>query len=139
VDPLASTAPVERLDNQRTAQRISSGAVCRHLKIDGRIAFFTISSGYQPPPAKVATHPPALRILLIVSPSLIMPRQPRRLRTLNELRFRPRRRFFTTGYDTPNQFIGYTPSQLLLDRRMSVEKSEHQVGIRFRLSDSLFP
>jgi type VI secretion system secreted protein VgrG len=28
------------------------------LKIAGRIAFFTISSGYQPPTAKVATHPP---------------------------------------------------------------------------------
>ena len=26
--------------------------------IAGRIAFFMISSGYQPPPAKVATHPP---------------------------------------------------------------------------------
>ena len=33
---------------QRTAQRISSGSVCRHLKIAGRIAFFMISSGYQP-------------------------------------------------------------------------------------------
>ena len=33
---------------QRTAQIISSGAVCRHLKISGRIVFFTISSGYQP-------------------------------------------------------------------------------------------
>jgi hypothetical protein len=27
------------------------------LKIAGRIAFFTFSPGYQPPPAKVATHP----------------------------------------------------------------------------------
>jgi hypothetical protein len=27
------------------------------LKIAGRIAFFTISSGYQAPPAKIATHP----------------------------------------------------------------------------------
>ena len=35
---------------QRTAQRISSGSVCRHLKIAGRIAFFMISSGYQPQP-----------------------------------------------------------------------------------------
>ena len=38
---------------QRTAHRISAGSVCRHLKIVGRIACFTISSGYQPPPAKV--------------------------------------------------------------------------------------
>ena len=45
-------------DTQRTAQTISSGSVCRHLKISGRTAFFTISSGYQPPPAQVATHPP---------------------------------------------------------------------------------
>jgi len=36
---------------------MSSGAVCRHLKIEGRMAFFTISPGYQPAPAKVATHP----------------------------------------------------------------------------------
>ena len=35
--------------DQRAAQRISVGSVCRHLKIAGRIAFFTISSGYQPP------------------------------------------------------------------------------------------
>ena len=41
----------------RTAQRISSGSVCRHLKIAGRIVFFMISSGYQPPLAKVATQP----------------------------------------------------------------------------------
>ena len=34
---------------QRTAQRISSGSVCRHLKIAGRIVFFMISSGYPPP------------------------------------------------------------------------------------------
>src|ERR1019366_9134376 len=38
---------------QRTAQRISSGAVCRHLNIAGRVAFFTISSDYQPPPPKL--------------------------------------------------------------------------------------
>ena len=50
---------------QRTAQTISSGAVCRYLKITGRIAFFMISSGYQPPPAKVATHPCV--VLLIVA------------------------------------------------------------------------
>ncbi len=42
---------------QRTAQRISSGSVCRHLKIAGRLAFFMISSDYQPPAAKVATQP----------------------------------------------------------------------------------
>ena len=41
---------------QRTAQRISSGSVCRHLKIAGRIACFMISSGH-PPSAKVATQP----------------------------------------------------------------------------------
>ena len=33
------------------------GPVCRHLKIAGRIVFFMISSGYQPPSAKVATQP----------------------------------------------------------------------------------
>ena len=33
---------------QRTAQRISSGAVCRHLNIAGRVAFFTIFTAYQP-------------------------------------------------------------------------------------------
>ena len=42
---------------QRTAQRISSGSVCHHLKIAGRIACFMISSGYQPPLANVATQP----------------------------------------------------------------------------------
>ena len=42
---------------QRPAQRISSGSVCRHVKIAGRIAFFMISSGYQPPSPKVATQP----------------------------------------------------------------------------------
>jgi len=47
----------EHRRSQRTAQRICSGAVCRHLKIAGRIAFFTISSGYQPRTAKVAAHP----------------------------------------------------------------------------------
>ena len=41
----------------RTAQRISSGSVCRHLKIAGRIVFFMISSGYPPLSAKVATQP----------------------------------------------------------------------------------
>ena len=40
-----------------TAHRISSGSVCRHLKIADRIACFMISSGYQPPSAKVATQP----------------------------------------------------------------------------------
>ena len=43
--------------DQRTAQRISSGSVCRHLKITGRIAFFMISSGYPPPPTEVETQP----------------------------------------------------------------------------------
>ena len=38
---------------QRTAQRISSGAVCRHLNIAGRVAFFTIFSDYQPPSPKL--------------------------------------------------------------------------------------
>ena len=33
--------------------------MCRHLKIVGRIACFTISSGYQPPLATVATQPTA--------------------------------------------------------------------------------
>ncbi len=42
---------------QRTAHRISAGSVCLHLNIAGRIAFFTISLGYQPPPATVATQP----------------------------------------------------------------------------------
>ena len=42
---------------QRTAQRISSGSVCRHLKIAGRIVFFMISSGYKALLAKVATQP----------------------------------------------------------------------------------
>jgi hypothetical protein len=36
---------------------MSSGAVCRHLKIAGRLTFFTVSSGYQPPRFKVETHP----------------------------------------------------------------------------------
>ena len=44
---------------QHTAQRISSGSVCRHLKIAGRIVFFMVSSGYQAPSAKVATQPTA--------------------------------------------------------------------------------
>ena len=43
---------------QRTAQRISSGAVCRHLKIAGRVTFFTVFSDYQPPPPKLQ-HIPA--------------------------------------------------------------------------------
>ena len=42
---------------QRTAQRITSGSVCRHLKIAGRIVFFMISSVYKAPLAKVATQP----------------------------------------------------------------------------------
>jgi len=35
---------------QRTAHRISPGAVCRHLKITGRVALFTVFSAYQPSP-----------------------------------------------------------------------------------------
>ena len=40
--------PFVLLADQRMAQRITSGAVCRHLNITGRDAFFTILSGYQP-------------------------------------------------------------------------------------------
>jgi len=32
---------------QRTAQRIKTGSVCRHLKIAGRFAIFGVPSGYQ--------------------------------------------------------------------------------------------
>ena len=46
-----------RRRREHKAHIISSGSVCRHLKIAGRIAFFMISSGYQPPLAKVATQP----------------------------------------------------------------------------------
>ena len=53
---------------QRTAHRISSGSVCRHLKIAGRIAFVTISSGCQPPPVNVATQP-LERVTTIGGPS----------------------------------------------------------------------
>ena len=49
--------PHSALGYRRTAQRISAGSGCRHLKIAGRIAFFMISSGYPPPPPKVATQP----------------------------------------------------------------------------------
>jgi hypothetical protein len=38
---------------QRTAHRIGSGAVCRHLKIAGRVGFFAIASRYQPLPPKL--------------------------------------------------------------------------------------
>ena len=41
----------------------NNASVCRHLKIAGRIAFFTISSGYQPPLAEVATQP--LKVVLL--------------------------------------------------------------------------
>ena len=40
-----------RIDHARRAQ--GSGAVCRHLKIAGRVRFFTIFSGYQLPPPKL--------------------------------------------------------------------------------------
>jgi hypothetical protein len=46
---------------QRTAQRISSGAVCRHLKIAGRVACFTIVSGYQPSTPNLQHIPLQLR------------------------------------------------------------------------------
>ena len=52
-DITASRNESEYLRYPRTVQRISSGSVCRHLKIAGRMAFFMISSGYQPPSAKV--------------------------------------------------------------------------------------
>ena len=42
---------------QRTAQRMTSGAVCRHLKIAGRVTSFMVSSGYQLALPKVATQP----------------------------------------------------------------------------------
>jgi hypothetical protein len=51
---------------QRTAQRISSGAVCRHLKIAGRVVCFTVFPAYQAPspklqdirrPRRILSHP----------------------------------------------------------------------------------
>ena len=39
------------------AHRINSGSLCRHLKIAGRIAFFMISSGYQPRRPKSQHNP----------------------------------------------------------------------------------
>ena len=42
---------------QRTAQIISSGSVCRHLKIAGQMAFFVICSGYQPRRPKLQHNP----------------------------------------------------------------------------------
>lgn len=47
-----------RRRREHKAHEIISGSVCRHLTIAGRIAFFMISSGYQPPLAKVATQQP---------------------------------------------------------------------------------
>ena len=41
---------------QRTAHRINSGSVCRHLKIAGWVVFFIISSGYLPAAANVVTQ-----------------------------------------------------------------------------------
>ena len=43
---------------QIPAHRITSGSVCRHLKIAGRIVFFMIASVYKALLAKVATQPP---------------------------------------------------------------------------------
>ena len=40
----------------RTAQRISSGSVARHLKIAGRIVFFMIYSASQSPSAELPAH-----------------------------------------------------------------------------------
>ena len=42
---------------QRTAQRISSGAVCRHLKTAGRVACFTVFSAYSQPRQSCDTFP----------------------------------------------------------------------------------
>src|SRR5271163_2022719 len=58
----ASNSSTSRNDSeyrryQRTAHRISSGAVCRHLKIVGRVACFTIVSAYQPPPPNLQHIP----------------------------------------------------------------------------------
>ena len=63
-DITASRNESEYRRYQRTAQRINSGSVCLHLKIAGRIVFFMISSGYQPPSAKVATQPNFLVLLI---------------------------------------------------------------------------
>ena len=55
----SSTSRNESADRryQRTAHTISSGSVCRHVTIAGRIAGLMISSGYPPPSATVATQP----------------------------------------------------------------------------------
>lgn len=50
-------SPTTSLFSTQMAFAVGTGAVCCHLKNVGRIAFFTFSPGYQPPPAKVATHP----------------------------------------------------------------------------------
>ncbi len=42
----------------RSAQRISSGALCCHLKIAGRVACLTVSACYEPPPPKLQHIPP---------------------------------------------------------------------------------
>ena len=55
-EPLFAIAERERVP-QGPAHRISSGSVCRHVTIAGRMACFTICSGYQPPLAEVATQP----------------------------------------------------------------------------------
>ena len=43
---------------------IDAGDGIHHLKILGRIAFFMISSGYQPPPPKVGFEPQRCEKLL---------------------------------------------------------------------------
>jgi len=42
----------------RSAQRISSGALCCHLKIAGRVACLTVSACYEPLPPKLQHIPP---------------------------------------------------------------------------------
>ena len=59
---IAERERVPKVPAHGVAHRISAGSVCRHLKIAGRIAFFTISSGYQSPLAEVATQPVRSRV-----------------------------------------------------------------------------
>src|SRR6266702_2115582 len=42
---------------QRTAQRMSAGSVCRHLKIVGRVAISRFFHVVSPGPTEVATQP----------------------------------------------------------------------------------
>jgi hypothetical protein len=48
-----TTAPNQ---HKASAPKSKTGAGCRHLKIAGRVAWCTISSGYQGAVLKVATH-----------------------------------------------------------------------------------